>query len=592
MNFRLLSQALVITILASSHQGASQQQNSSPPLAFVHVHVIPMDRERVLDDQTVVVEGGRIASIGASKTVKPPSGARLIDGSGKYLIPGLTDAHVHLYSTIEFPLYLANGVTTVFNLDGRPAHLLWRKQIADGELLGPRIFTAGPLFGRAHTADEAVRLVNEQADAGYDAVKIYNAVSREEFPALIAEAKRRHLLLMGHIARAPGFELTIQSGQSIAHLDEFLYTYFNPQHDGNDEHVVLDETKISAVATETAAAGVYVIPTLHTYATTVQQSTDLDTFLKHPALRYLPPWALEQFQPAANRFKRAASPEQSARMQSALVFQRKLVKALFDAGVPLMAGTDAPDVGPMAGIGIHEELEELVGDGLTAFQVLQMATVNPARYFGKSGESGTIEKGKRADLVLLEGNPLDKISNTRGIAGVMVRGKWLPEATLARQVETIPDAYQRELQQIESDLANDPVHAEQYLADHDPLRVSGTAAMTDLFRLQGPVRFHQLVRKMRSANPKSRLASEAGINSLGYGFLAQDGFQDAIALLRMNTEDFPKSANTYDSLAEALFRSGDIAQARAMYAKALEVDSNYVNAEFARKFIAEHEAKQ
>jgi hypothetical protein len=548
MNLRPLPRAVLGALLTTSIAALSQPPDSSPLLAFVHVHVIPMDRERVLDDQTVVVKEGRIAAMGPSRAVKPPAGARQIDGTGKYLIPGLTDAHVHLYSAIEFPLYFANGVTTVFNLDGRPAHLLWRKQVADGEVLGPRIFTAGPLFGRAHSADEAVRLVDQQADAGYDAVKIYNPVSREEFPALIAEAKRRHLLLMGHIARAPGFELTIQSGQSVAHLDEFLYTYFNPQLDGNDQHVVLDESKIPVVARETAAARVYVIPTLHTYVTTVQQSADLDAFLKNPAFRYLPPWALEQFQPAVNRFKKDSSPEQSARMQAALAFQRKLVKALFDAGVPLMAGTDAPDVGPMAGVGIHEELQELASDGLSPFQVLETVTVNPARYFGKSDEFGSIAVGKRADLVLLERNPLENISNTRGIVGVMLRGKWLSKEDLAQRVGAIPEAYNHELQQVESELASNPAQAEQYLADHDPLRALGTAAITDLFRSQGSKKFHQLLVKLRAANPKSRLASEAGINALGYGFLAQNKFQDAIVLLRMNTDDFPNSANTYDSL--------------------------------------------
>ena len=588
MNRRLLPLAVLAAILALCSPAVSQQPHSSPPIAFVHVHVIPMDRERVLNDQTVVIKDGRIAAMGASNRVKPPAGARVIDATGKYLIPGLTDAHVHLYSAIEFPLYLANGVTTVFNLDGRPAHLLWRKQVADAEIVGPRIFTAGPLFGRAHTPDEAVRLVDEQADAGYDAVKIYNPVSREEFPTLIAEAKRRHLLLMGHIARAPGFELTIQSGQSIAHLDEFLYTYFNPQHDGNEENVVLDESKIPVVAKETAATGVFVIPTLHTYATTVQQTTALDAFLKDPALRSLPPWALEQFQPAANRFKKNGSPEQTARMQAALAFQRKLVKALFDAGVPLMAGTDAPDVGPMAGVGIHDELQELASDGLPPFQALQTATVNPARYFGKADEFGSIAVGKRADLVLLERNPLESISNTRGIVGMMLRGKWLPKEDLAQGVAAISETYKHELQQVESELASNPAQAEQYLADHDPLRALGTAAITDLFKTQGTQNFHQLVLKIRAAYPKSRIASEAGMNALGYSFLGQSKFPEAIALLRMNTEDFPKSANTYDSLAEALFKSGDAAKASASYAKALEVDPNYVNAEFARKFIAEH----
>src|SRR6476661_4087727 len=211
----LISRPLLLLAAFLSAALAFAQQSS---VAILHVHVIPMDRERVLDDQTVVIANGKIAQIGPSSTVKIPAGAKKIDATGKYLIPGLTDSHVHLYSTIEFPLYLANGVTTVFNLDGRPAHLLWRKQVASGELLGPTIFTAGPIVDRRHTPEEAVRLVDEQADLGYDALKVFNHVSKEEYPALIAEAKRRNLLLMGHISREPGFELAIQSGQSIAHL--------------------------------------------------------------------------------------------------------------------------------------------------------------------------------------------------------------------------------------------------------------------------------------------------------------------------------------------------------------------------------------
>ena len=278
-------------------------------------------------------------------------------------------------------------------------------------------------------------------------------------------------------------------------------------------------------------------------------------------------------------------------MRAALAFQRKLVKALFDAGVPLMVGTDAPDVGPMAGFGIHDELQELVNDGLTPYQVLQSATVIPARYFRKSSEFGTIEPGKRADLVLLEQNPLTNIANTRTIAGVMARGQWLHREDLSKHMEEVPAAYKHELQQVESEMASNPAAAEQYLADHDPMRTEGTAAIVDLFHSQKPEEFHQMVVKMREANPKSRLASEAGINALGYNFLGQNRNADAIALLRMNTEDFPKSPNTYDSLAEALFKSGDVAQATAMYTKALKVDPKYVNAEFATKFVAEHSAK-
>jgi hypothetical protein len=242
---------LVGVVVAASAVYAFRLAPETPPApvrtAFVHVNVLPMDGEHVLEGQTVVVEGDRIAQIGPVGSVKIPAGTQLVDGTGKYIIPGLVDAHVHLQSQTKFALYLANGVTTVFNLDGRPAHLLWRKQIASGEVIGPTIFTTGPIFHQKRTSEEDVKLVDEQAAAGYDGIKIYNEVSREEYPALIAEAKRKNLLLMGHVARGPGYAMTLQAGQSIAHLEEIVYTNFNPQGDDDFDHLVFDESRIPQV---------------------------------------------------------------------------------------------------------------------------------------------------------------------------------------------------------------------------------------------------------------------------------------------------------------------------------------------------------
>jgi cytosine/adenosine deaminase-related metal-dependent hydrolase len=222
LRISVVSLAVALFSLAASAFAAQPAAS----MAFRHVNVIPMDRDRVLTDQTVVITGDRITALGREGQVKIPKGARQIEATGLYLIPGLTDAHVHLLSPIEFALYLANGVTTVFNLDGRNAHLLWRKQVASGEMLGPTIFTTGPIFQKQRTAEEDVKLVDEQATAGYDTVKVYNQVSKEEYPALIAEAKRKNLLLMGHVARGTGFEATLKAGQSMAHLEEFTYTAF------------------------------------------------------------------------------------------------------------------------------------------------------------------------------------------------------------------------------------------------------------------------------------------------------------------------------------------------------------------------------
>jgi cytosine/adenosine deaminase-related metal-dependent hydrolase len=546
-----------------------------------------MNEERLLSDQTVVILNGTIRQIGPSKTVVVPRGACKIEAKGKFLIPGLVDAHVHLLSPNELPLYLANGVTTVFNLDGHAAHLLWRKKIAGGEMVGPTIFTTGPIFERPRTAEEDVRLVDQQADAGYDGVKIYNPVSKAEYPALIAEAKKRNLLLMGHVARGPDFEMTVRSGQSIAHLEEFTYTFFNPQHDDHNSHIVYDESRIPEAVKLTKEAGIFVTPTLSTYATIVQQATDLDAFLKDPEMKYLPPWTQALYQPAANRYKNGFSPNEYSQIRTSLAFQRKLLKALFDAGVPLMCGTDAPEVGPLPGFGIHDELQEFVNDGLTPYQALQTATVNVARYLRHSSELGTVEAGKRADLVLLEGNPLAAIASTRRVVGVMVRGEWLPQSQLARMVEDVPASYQRELRRVKMELRSDPVAADKYLEENDPYLNAGETAIVEIATAEGFDQARALVRKARQADPKAKLVSEEGVNHLGYSLLGKKQYKEAIAMFQMNTEDFPKSANTYDSLAEAQFKAGDLAHALENYRKALEVDPKYPNAGEAAKFLKE-----
>jgi tetratricopeptide (TPR) repeat protein len=568
---------------------AKSESAQAGAVAFVHVNVIPMNRDGVLEDQTVLVANGKITTVGPAAKTAIPAGARKIDASGKYLIPGLTDAHVHLQTPIEFPLYIANGVTTVFNLDGRPAHLLWRKKIASGEMFGPTIFTTGPIFTRAHKPEEAVRMVDEQAVLGYDAVKIYNAVSKAEYPALIAEAKRKHLLLMGHVAREPEFELTLASGQSIAHLEEYTYTFFNPQHDDNNSHIVYNESKIAEAVQLTARSGIFVTPTLSTYATIVQQATALDDFLKNPQLRFDPPWIQAALQPAANRYKNGFTPQSYPRIRTSLAFQRKLVKALQDANVPLMCGTDASDVGPVAGFGIHDELQELVSDGLTPFQALQTATVNPASYFGRAGEFGTIETGKLADLVLLGGNPLTDIGKTRVIAGVMVRGRWLERKELDRAVGDVPTEYARQERELTKQLESNPEAAVRHLDEIDPFDNLGARAMAGFASGQSDTKLREVLRGIRQKQPDSRLASETFINNLGYVLLGQKKYLESIAVFRMNTEDFPKSSNTWDSLGEALFNSGDLPHALENYKKALEVDPKYPGAPGALKFLAEHE---
>ena len=571
-------------------QGKSGQRKANlngNATAFLHVNVVAMNSDEVLGDQTVVVNGERITDIGPAKHVKVPRGARLIESQGRYLIPGLVDAHVHLQSEIEFPLYLANGVTSVFNLDGRPAHLLWKKRIASGELLGPTIFSTGPIFLEAHTPEDDVKLVDEQADAGYDGVKIYNGVSKEEYPALINEAKRRNMLLMGHVARGPGFAMTLQYGQSIAHLEEIVYTNFNPQNDDDFDHYVLDESKVPAIVKQTKDANVFVIATLNNFSLIVQQATELDTFLKNPNLRYVAPWTLEQFQPEANRYKNRFPASQYDTLRKMLAMQRNLLKALNDAGVPLMAGTDATEIGPVAGFGLPDELSEFVQDGMSPYQALRTATANPTRYLRQDSEFGTIEIGKRADLVLVAGNPLQDISNVRRIEGTMTKGRWLSSTELHEMVDAVPMRYAIEWRSMKVMVQQRPEDACHYLELHDPLARMAAALFSDIAAEQDIV---PILTAMRKSNPNGNLISEDSVNTLGYNLLGRHLYPQAIAVLTMNTQVFPKSANTWDSLADADLHAGNISDAVKNYQRALEVDPKYMGSDMAKKFIADHDA--
>ncbi len=581
----LLSLGLLTGLAAAQSKGKPEGA-----IAIVHVNVIPMNRETVLRDQTVVVTDGKIQAVGSAESTAIPAGARKIDASGKYLIPGLTDSHVHLQTPIEFPVFIANGVTTVYNLDGRPAHLAWRKKIADGEMTGPRIFSTGPIFFQATTAEEAARKVDEQAGLGYDGVKIYNGVSKEAYGPLIAEAKAKNMLLMGHVARKPDFEATLGAGQSIAHLEEYTYTFFNPKRDDDDTHIVYDESKIPEAVRLTVQARIFVTPTLANYATIVQQATDLTEFLKTPELRYDSPWIRASFQPDVDRYKNGFKADTYPRLRASLALQRKLVKALEDAEVPILSGTDASDVGPVAGFGLHQELQEFVKDGFTPYQALRTATVNPALYFHQSDQWGTIETGKRADMVLLDGNPLENIANTTRIAGVVLRGRWLEEADLRTDLERVPQQYESQIRGMESLLENDPPKAEVLIAEIDPFGSIAASALERVADGKDPKSLEATLRQIRSKLPNSNAVSEAAINTLGYQLYRTHKNAQAIAVLRLNTQEFPNSANTWDSLGEVLLSSGDVSGGVANYKKALEVDPNYPNAGVARKIIAEHEA--
>ncbi len=568
-------------------------------IAITNVSVIPMDHNEVLKNQTVLVEGDKITAVGPAKSAKIPPGAQIINGHGKFLIPGLVDSHVHLLSPDQLPLYVANGVTTVFNLEGRRAHLSWRKQVADGKLVGPTIFTAGPIFFGSRTVETGVKTVDQQAEAGYDAFKVFNQVSAEVYPAVAAEAKQKKLLLIGHIPRGVGAEAAVEAGQSVAHADEFLYTYFNPKRtedvqQDNVQHVVVDEIRIPELARRVRLANVIVETTLVTDRDGIEEATNLDHFLAtKPELKYLAPWVLDTISPARNRFKAAYKPADYPALRQTYPFEQKIVRALHEIGVPLLAGTDATDSGPVAGFGLHDELEELTKCGLSEYEALKAATVNPASYLRNAPsytqDFGTIQAGKRADLVLLGANPLQKISNTRRIEAVMMRGQWFDKQKTDAMLNQLRGTYAQEMSDFVRNLEQDPKQAAAFAAENDPFHGMSNYLFGNLIEARHTTGFRALVDTIRKQDPESPFVTEAAINQLGYTLLQGGRKNEALAAFEVNTLEYPQSANTFDSLGETQFANGDVKSALASYRHALELDANYVNAEFAKKFVAAHQ---
>jgi imidazolonepropionase-like amidohydrolase/predicted negative regulator of RcsB-dependent stress response len=559
--------------------------------AIQDVTVIPMDHETVVQHQTVIVTGGKITAVTPAKSAKLPKNAQVIDGRGKYLIPGLTDAHVHLMTPAELPLYLVNGVTTVFNLDGRPAHLLWKKEVAEGKLLGPTIFSTGPIFYGAKDVTAAVKEVDDDAAAGYDAFKIYNPVKKDQYAAVAAEVHKKNLLFIGHIARDVDVDATLSSGQSIAHMEEFTYTYFNPKRDDQMEHIVFNESLVPDLAKQVKASGVYVVPTIDTFHDIVRQATDLNEFLTTPSLKYVAPWVLSTLQPGVDRYAINFKPDRYQYLRDSYAFQLKLIKAFEDAGVPIMSGTDSMGVGPVAGFSTHNEVAEMVKSGLTPFQALQTSTINPATYFREADSAGTIAVGKKADLVLLEANPLDDIANTRKIAGVMVHGQWFDQAKLKDLLDSRQAAYAAEAAELKKAIDTDIAAADKFERDNDPLSVMSGEALRELIVNQGYPAFAKTLERAWNEDRQSFLVKEAAINQLGYALISAKHLDEAVAVLKWNTEHYPQSANTWDSLGEAYADSGDMNAAVTNYRKALEVNAKYPNAEAAKRFVEEHQGK-
>lgn len=470
--------ALLLLLLTLSTAGPVRAQVAAARVTvFEHVNVIPMDRERVLRDQTVVVRDGLIREVGDARRVRVPKGALRIEGRGKYLLPGLVDMHTHMFTdddhipdelaADELALMLANGVTTIRLMIGTPEHLAMRREVEAGRLLGPTLYVASPqLAGRAYgggvfngravkTAEEARAAVRDFKAAGYDFIKLTTDITPEVYDAATAEAKASGIRVVGHVDTRVGLRRALAAGQQIEHLDSYMEAVLRDdaptKASVSDVGVwrkrqwesldYVDDHKVEEVARATAAAGVYTCPTLTFFKLTFAVEPLDEEVRARPDYRYFPQKLRESRHAALKRFW--TEPPTAERRRRYQGVRDRLVKAIHDAGGKIMAGSDTPELFLLYGFTLHRELHNLVEAGLSPYAALAAATRNPAEYLRALDRVGTVTRGRRADLLLLDANPLDQITNTERRAGVMVRGRWLPEAELRAMRERIAEKFQR-----------------------------------------------------------------------------------------------------------------------------------------------------
>ena len=441
--------------------------DSEKMVAFKNINLVPMTADKIVADQTVLVKGDRIYKIGPTDKVKIPQNAKVVDGKDAFLMPGLADMHVHLTGDWPLPqldMYLANGVTTVRDLDGRDFMLQWQKEIRAGKRSGPTIYASGPIiFGYENGAAELVA----KQKSGYDCVKLYSYFTKKEFRQALKLAGSESLYTIGHIPFAAGLDEAIAGGMDeIAHVEELAWELIdfdrNKALRGQEWFAYLKQVfyqqykqlphldlqkiqnryldKIIKTVKKIDATSMRVNTTLYLDQVIIQKLLTPDKFLKLPTTAYLPQNYINSFRQGKEKHQlQFKGGEDLAPFKYAL--DRLLLRQLHQAGIPLTLGTDAGTgaMGIVPGFSAHEELRVLTENGLSPYEAIRTATVNAsnaaAAMTGKD-DFGTIEVGKRADFILLENNPLEDVANIKNRQGVMAAGRWLDKREIQKMIDT------------------------------------------------------------------------------------------------------------------------------------------------------------
>jgi imidazolonepropionase-like amidohydrolase len=538
-----------------------------------------MTDQEILRDQTVIIEDGLIAAIGPSPTTAVPRSAVRVDGKGRFLIPGLADMHVHIDHPSELELYPAYGVTTVLNMRGLPKHLRWRDEIARGALFRPTLLTTGdymdgyppvmqPMMSFDSPEDAAASVVR-QRQAGYDFVKVYTQLSAEQFRAIGRQARELGIAVVGHGSDNYSLDELMAWQVNIAHSEELIQRYLDRER---------PEESLDEIVRTLRPGNTTVTANLNFSRSLIRQKEDLESLLALPESRTLHPAVFQPFRRVNNRYARRDE-DWLTRVRELFRLQQRLARKLADAGVVLLAGTDASTAGVYPGYSLYEELEELVAAGLTPLQALGAATREPGRFVARHAPSrgpgfGQIEEGLRADLALLERNPLDDIRNVSSLAGVVLRGTWHPVEEIRQRLAL-------------------------QAASFEPLRgkVIELEGLITAGRIEDA---RALFDAERRRDPQAVLFSQYVPFFVGYRFLYGSGgfnpdprkLEVALEVYKMYAETYPEFHSAHYQLALAYQANGRVEEAIGELEQALALHPFYPDARLLLRELAATPASQ
>lgn len=576
----------VLCLLAPSFLLASQQGPTSTlqSIVLTHVTVIDTTGAPAKPDMTVVIIGDRIREIANSETIRPPKNAETVDATGKFLIPGLWDMHVHWYDKDYLPLFVANGVTGVRQMFGTPEHYLWRKEIEAGQLVGPHMLIASPIVDgpkpvwpgsiAVSNASEGRQAVVEIKQSGADFVKVYSLLPRDAYFAIADESKKEGIPFEGHVPDSISVEEASNAGQkTIEHLTGVLNACSSRQAElrglgqeaedqppsarfAGPKYRERQELALDTYSPERAEIlfgelkknQTWQCPTL-----TVLRSwadSDAPSFTNDPRLKYMPRDIASSWDPKADTFLKAKTADDWALSKKVFSKELEIVGAMQRAGVPILAGTDTLNPFCFPGFSLHDELGLLVQSGLTPLQALQAATLQPARFLGREKDFGTIAPGKIADLVLLDANPLDDIGNTRTISAVVFGGKLFSRSSLDEMLAKI-----------------------EVLASRKPV---GDVLLKTIREQNVEAAIKQYY-DLKTTEPNVYDFGEGALSDVAERLEEMKQFKEALRIFELNVEANP-SSYTYDSLGEACVSAGDKDCAIKNFRKALELSPNDSNA--------------